>query len=75
MTLKYVGERAFDRRLAEFTYDDHEEERFMKIADALQEAGYDIDTGVQNWAAIKVEDRDEFDEVKELFQDLRRKIK
>lgn len=75
MTLKYVGSRAFNHRLAEFRYEDHEEERFMKIAEAFEEAGYKIDTGVQNWATIKVDDKDEFDEIKELFKDLKRKIK
>lgn len=75
MTLRYVGERAFDHRLAEFSYEDHEEDRFMRIANALEEEGYKIDTGIANWAAIKVEDRDEFEEVKRDFQRLRRTIR
>lgn len=75
MTLKYVGERAFKQRLAEFTYEDREEDRFMRIAEALEEEGYKIDTGVENWAAIVVDDRDEFEEVKKTFQRLRRTIR
>lgn len=75
MTLKYVGERAFNRRLAEFSYEENEEDRFMDIAEALEEEGYKIDTGVYGWAAIVVEDRDEFEEVKKAFQRLRRTIR
>ena len=75
MTLKYVGERAYDHRLAEFTYEEHEEERFFKIAEELKEEGYNIDTGVEGWAAIRVEDRNEFEEVKRDFQRIRRSIK
>ncbi len=75
MTLKYVGARAFEHRLAEFSYEDKEEDRFIKIAEALEEEGYKIDTGVEGWAAIKVEDRDEFEEIKKDFQRLRRAIK
>lgn len=75
MTLKYVGERAFDHRLAEFNYEEHEEERFFKIAEELKEEGYNIDTGVEGWAAIRVEDRIEFEEVKRDFQRIRRAIK
>ncbi len=75
MTLKYVGSRAYKHRLAEFSYEDKEEDRFMKIAEALREEGYEMDTGVEYWAAIKVEDRKEFDEIKKAFQRLRRSIK
>lgn len=75
MTLKYVGERAFNCRLAEFSYEEHEDDRFMRIANALEEEGYKIDTGVEGWAAIKVENRNEFEEVKRIFQALRRTIR
>ena len=75
MRLKYVGERAFRNRLAEFSYDEKEEERFKKIAHALEEYGYKIDTGIYLWAAIEVEDFEEFKEVKRDFQHLRRSIK
>lgn len=75
MTLKYVGSRAFRHRLAEFSYDDHEEDRFDKIVEALRAEGYEVDNGVENWAAIRVCDREEFDEVKELFQQLKKDIK
>lgn len=74
MTLKYVGSRAFDYPLAEFSYEEHEEDRFMKIAEALKSEGYKIDTGVQGWAAIRLEDYSEFEEVKRIFQKLRRGI-
>lgn len=74
MTLNYIGSRANKERLAEFSYENKEENRFMRIAEALRREGYDIDVGVQNWAAIKVEDRAEFDKVKRDFQRLRRKI-
>lgn len=78
MTLNYVGERAFNERnhrLAEFSYKENEEERFMRIASALEEYGYKIDTGVEGWAAIEVDDMTEFEEIKKDFQYLRRTIK
>ena len=75
MTLNYVGERKYNERLAEFSYKENEEERFMKIASALEEYGYKIDTGVEGWAAIVVDDRNEFEEVKKDFQHLRKAIK
>lgn len=75
MTLRYVGERAFDRRLAEFNYTEKEEERFDRIAHQLEDEGYKVDSGVEFWAAIEVEDRKEFEEVKRAFQRLRREIK
>ena len=75
MTLNYVGKRAFEKRLAEFSYEENEAERFMKIANALEEYGYKIDTGVEGWAAIEVDDRSEFEEVKKDFRYLRRTIK
>ncbi len=75
MTLKYVGKRAFDERLAEFNYTEKETERFDRIAEELENEGYKVDSGVEGWAAIKVEDRDEFEEIKKDFQRLRRAIK
>lgn len=76
MKLTYVGKRQFKNRLAEFSYTDGEEERFMKIAEYLQnECGYDIDTGVANWAAIEVEDKEEFDKVMQDFKEAKKIIK
>lgn len=72
MKLNYVGNRAFEKRLAEFSYEENEAERFMKIADALNEYGYKIDTGVEGWAAIEIDDHSEFEEIKKDFQYLRR---
>lgn len=74
MTLKYVGSKAFDYPLAEFNYEEEESERFMRIAQALEDEGYKIDTGVQGWAAIRVEDRSEFEEIKRIWKNLKRKI-
>lgn len=68
MTLKYVGIRAFRERLAEFGYSEEEEEHFMKIADYLREAGWNIDTGCENWAAIKITNKEEFNHVMEDFK-------
>ena len=76
MKLTYVGHRQFKNRLAEFSYTDSEEKRFMKIADYLQtECGYNVDTGVMNWAAIEVEDKAEFDEVMKDFREAKKIIK
>ena len=75
MTLKYVGGRQFKDRLAEFTYTDDEEERFDKIAEYLRHAGYEIDVGVMNWAAIRVEDKAEFDAVMEDWKKAKKLIR
>lgn len=75
MTLKYVGTRQYDHRIAEFSYNEQEYERFMRIAEALEDEGWKIDTGVEFWAVIAVEDRSEFEEVKKDFQRIRKAIK
>ena len=59
MTLKYVGKRAFNGRLAEFSYSDDEEEQFNAIAEELKKCGYHIDVAIAGWAAIKVADFEE----------------
>ena len=83
MTIKYVGTRDNNRvggycrnkRFAEFSYRDEEQERFFKIADCLEMQGYEIDTGVANWAIIEVADREEYNEVVERFKEAKRAIK
>lgn len=75
MEIHYVGEREFRQRLAEFSYEDKEEDRFFAIAKAMEERGWNIDVGVQNWAAIDVIDRNEYEEVKADWMELKRAIK
>lgn len=75
MEVHYVGKREFRRRLAEFSYEDKEEDRFFAIAKEMEERGWDIDVGVQNWAAIEVMDRGEYEEVKADWMELKREIK
>ena len=75
MTINYVGERAWKHRLAEFSYRENETERFMKIAESLRETGYDIDTGCEGWAAIRVDDRNEYNQVVEDYRKAKRLIK
>lgn len=75
MTIKYVGNRQFKTRLAEFTYEDHEEARFEKIAEYMRSEGYDIDTGCANWAAIEVDDRNEYEQVVETYKKAKKMIK
>ena len=43
MEVHYVGKKAFRQRLAEFTYDDKEEDRFFAIANAMEVKGWNID--------------------------------
>ena len=75
MEIHYVGKREFRLRLAEFSYEDIEEDRFFAITKAMEEIGWNIDVGVQNWAAIEVMDRDEYEEVKADWIELKRRIK
>lgn len=75
MTLNYVGNRAFKTRLAEFEYSEKEEKRFMKIAGFMKKEGWNIDTGVEGWAAIEVEDREQFNEVMADFKKAKKLIK
>lgn len=75
MEIHYVGKKAFRQRLAEFTYEDKEEDRFFAIAKAMETRGWDIDVGVQNWAAIKVDDRNEYEEIKSDWIELKKTIK
>ena len=75
MEIHYVGKREFRQRLAEFSYEDEEEDRFFAIAKAMEEKGWKIDVGVQNWAAIEVMDRDEYEEVKADWMKIKRAIK
>ena len=75
MTLNYVGNRQNKTRLAEFTYTEREEARFLRIVNRLDSLGYEVDTGVLGWAAVEVADRAEYDMLKADFQAARREIK
>ena len=74
MEIHYVGKRKFRQRLAEFSYEDKEEDRFFAITKAMEERGWNIDVGVQNWAAIEVMDHGEYEEVKADWIELKRKL-
>ena len=41
----------------------------------MEVKGWNIDVGVQNWAAIEVVDRNEYEEVKSDWIDLKKAIK
>lgn len=75
MNLKYVGNRAFGMRLAEFSCSENEEERLLRIADYLRGQGWKVDTGCELWAAIEVADRQEFDYVMDDYKDAKKIIK
>ncbi len=79
MTLKYIGERAMGKsefRIAEFNYNiGEEDERAERIFDALREEGYDVDSGIEGWAAIRIEDKSEFKEIMRIFKKLKRTIR
>lgn len=75
MTINYVGGRQSKKRLAEFSYTDKEEARFYKIVDYLKGIGWEIDTGVVNWAAIEVFDKDEYEKVLADYKEAKRLIK
>lgn len=75
MTIKYVGNRGnlhHGIRMAEFTYTEREAERFLRIVDKLKAMGWKVDTGVECWAAIVVEDRAEFNNVKADYKEIKR---
>ena len=55
MTINYVGCRAWRESPSRISYTEKEECRFLKIANYLRDLGYEIDTGVEGWAAIRVE--------------------
>lgn len=75
MTIKYIGSRAFDYPIVEFSYTAKEEDRFFRIVEALEEEGWKIDTSVEGWAAIAVFDKEEYNEVNKDFQRLKKEIK
>lgn len=65
MRLQYVGNRAYDKRLAEFSYTDEEMDQgdVWKILKELERVGYEVITDAwMSW--IRVGDRDEFNQVK-----------
>ena len=65
MRLQYVGNRAYNKRLAEFSYTDEEMEQgdVWKILKELERVGYEVTTDAyMSW--IVVADRDEFNQVK-----------
>ena len=74
MRISYVGNRSFKTRLAEFSYKDGEEEKFMEICRQLEELGYKVDTGVANWACIEVEDRQEYEQVARDYLKIKRTL-
>ena len=76
MKLHYVGKRQFKARLAEMEYSEKEERRFFDIVKYLEkECGWEIDTGVYGWAAVIVDDYDEYEYFKKDFQEAKKKIK
>ena len=81
MTINYRGtvdnakHRLSGRRFAEFSYEDHEEERFFKIAEYLKQQDWNIDTGVYNWASIEVADREEYEAVLDDWKEAKKLIK
>lgn len=75
MTINYVGNRQFNKRLAEFNCTEKEYERFLKIMEHLQGLGYEVDTGVVYWAAIEVDDRYEYEQVLEDYKAAKKLIK
>lgn len=71
-----VGGGCKGKRLAEFEYSEKETERFFKIVEYLEDQGYSgIDTGVAEWAAVVVIDRDEYNDLAQLFKEAKRLIK
>lgn len=74
MTIKYVGNRAFEKRLAEFSYNEKEEKKADLIIELLRDCGYKVDDGVYGWAAIVVEDREEYEDVKKDYKEIKKKV-
>lgn len=70
-----VGGYCTGKRFAEFNYEDSDEERFFKIIDELKQIGWNVDTGVQNWACIEICDKDEFESLKEDWKQCKKRIK
>lgn len=68
MTINYVGKRAFKNRFAEFSYTDEEHDKFLEVASILESEGYTVDASVENWAAVEVEDRNEYDDLKRIYK-------
>lgn len=65
MTAIYVGTRKTAKlkkpcRMAEIAYSDNETTFAQRVFDLLEIKGWEVDAGVENWAAVQVEDRDEF---------------
>lgn len=84
MTLKYYGTRDNNRigtvglrnkRIAEFAYNDDETDRFFNIISSLESLGWNIDTGVANWACVEVADKEEFNNLMEDYKEAKRNIK
>lgn len=76
MTLNYVGNRQFRNRLAEFGYTENEEDTALDILAILEnDFGYDVKAGVQGWAAIRVDDRDEFNEVMKDYKEAKKMLR
>ena len=52
-----------------------EQDAFGQIADYLKQQGWNIDTGVYNWAAIEVADREEYEAVLDDWKEAKKLIK
>lgn len=65
MTLHYVGTRQYKVRLAEIEYREGEEEKFEAVYQHLRSCGWDLDAGVMFYACCAVEDKHEYDLLKE----------
>lgn len=83
MTIKYIGTRSNneiggyceDKRFAEFSYKEEETEHFMKIVAYLENLGYSVDTGVEGWACVEVENADEYKTLAEDYKKAKKATK
>ena len=76
MTIKYSGARNYDGSCAIITYKNgKEDEQAAKVIEALENEGYRVDLiGCDDTteAYIEVYDRDEYDELKEIYMEAKR---
>ena len=78
MKIAYVGNRAhhttYGDRIAEVYYSDKEEEKALDMAWVLEMAGWKVDTGIYGVFYVKVEDREDYDELVEMYKDLKKEL-
>lgn len=78
MEIFYDGNRSKyskGERLAEIFANYDEQAKLDKVVEQLRAKGWEVDDGIALWAGVKVEDKSEYNELKEDYKIAKKNVK